>query len=145
VGWNITTLPEAYAPVADFLSEQARKAPAQGFARITQSFRARYYQIAKRVLFERRQVIDCYASWASVHLAPNGDVWSCCIRAEPMGNLRAVNYDFDAIWRSPEMQAMRQSIYNRECACPMANATYANMILHPPTVAGVVKDLILPR
>jgi hypothetical protein len=62
-----------------------------------------------------------------------------------VGNLRAVNYGFDAIWRSPEMQAMRQSIYNKECACPMANATYANMILHPPTVAGVMKDLVLPR
>ena len=144
VGWGITPLPEAYAPVADFLTEQARKAPAKGFARITQSFRAHYYQIAKRTLFERRQIIDCYASWASVHLAPNGDIWSCCIRAEPVGNLRDVNYDFDAIWRSPEMAKMRASIANRECACPMANATYANMILHPPTVASVMKDLILP-
>ncbi len=142
VGWGITPLPEDYAPVADFLSEEARKRPARGFARITQSFRAQYYQIAKRTLFERTQVIDCYASWASVHIAPNGDIWSCCIRAEPVGNLREVNYDFDAIWRSPAMKAMRESIYNKQCACPMANATYANMLLHPPTLFRATKDLI---
>lgn len=142
VGWGITPEPEVYAPIADFLSEQARKAHASGFARFTQGFRAQYYQIAKRTLFERRQVIDCYAGWASAQIAPNGDVWTCCIRAEPVGNLRETNYDIRPIWFSPEMQAMRQSIANKECACPMANATYANMLLHPPTVAKVAIDLI---
>ena len=142
VGWGITPQPEAYAPIADFLSEQARRAPAQGFARFTQGFRAQYYQLAKRTLFERTQVIDCYAGWASAQIAPNGDVWSCCIRAEPVGNLRETNYDLAPIWFSPEMQALRKSIYEKECACPMANATYTNMLLHPPTVAKVAIDLI---
>jgi MoaA/NifB/PqqE/SkfB family radical SAM enzyme len=142
VGWGITPEPEVYAPLADFLSEQARQAHASGFARFTQGFRAQYYQIAKQTLFERRQVIDCYAGWASAQIAPNGDVWTCCIRAEPVGNLRETNYDIRPIWFSPEMQAMRQSIANKECACPMANATYANMLLHPPTVAKVAIDLL---
>ncbi|MCX7852728.1 MAG: radical SAM protein [Caldilineales bacterium] len=143
VGWGITPQPEVYAPIADFLSEQARKAPARGFARFTQGFRAQYYQIAKRTLFEQRQVIDCYAGWASAHIAPNGDVWSCCIRAEPVGNLRQTDYDIRPIWFGPAMQALRRSIANRECACPMANATYANMLLHPPTVARVAIDLVV--
>ncbi len=142
VGWGITPPPEVYAPIADFLSEQARQAPAQGFARFTQGFRAQYYQIAKRTLFEQRQVIDCYAGWASAHIAPNGDLWSCCIRAEPVGNLRQTGYDIRPIWFSPEMQALRRSIYEKECACPMANATYTNMLLHPPTVAKVAMDLV---
>ena len=143
VGWGITPDPEDYAPIADFLSQQARKAPAQGFARFTQGFRAQYYQLAKRTLFERTQVIDCYAGWASAHIAPNGDIWSCCIRAEPVGNLRQTGYDIRPIWFSPEMQAMRRSIYEKECACPMANATYTNMLLHPPTVAKVAIDLVM--
>lgn len=143
VGWGITPQPEVYAPIADFLSEQAKKAPARGFARFTQGFRAQYYQIAKRTLFEQRQVIDCYAGWASAHIAPNGDLWSCCIRAEPVGNLRQTGYDIRPIWFSPEMQALRRSIYEKECACPMANATYANMLLHPPTVAKVAIDLVV--
>ncbi len=142
IGWEITPRPEDYAPLADFLSEQASKAPAKGFARFTQGFRAQYYQIAKRTLFEQTQVIDCYAGWASAQIGPNGDVWTCCIRAEPVGNLRQTNYDLAPIWFSPEMQTMRKSIYDKECACPMANATYTNMLLHPPTVGKVMIDLI---
>ena len=83
-------------PIADFLSEQARARPSKGIAKFTQAFRAEYYQLAKRVLYERTQVIDCYAGWASAHIAPNGDIWSCCIRAEPVGSLRQTNYDLGA-------------------------------------------------
>ncbi len=142
VGWGITPLAEQYAPVADFLSEQARRAPAKGIARFTQAFRAQYYQLAKRTLQERTQVIDCYAGWASAHIAPNGDIWSCCIRAEPVGNLRETNYDLAPIWFGERMAALRRSIANKECACPMANANYANMLLHPPTMAKVVLDVV---
>ncbi len=142
VGWGITPLAEQYAPVADFLSEQARRAPARGIARFTQAFRAQYYQLAKRTLQERTQVIDCYAGWASAHIAPNGDIWSCCIRAEPVGNLRDTNYDLAPIWFGERMGALRRSIANKECACPMANANYANMLLHPPTMAKVALDVV---
>lgn len=142
VGWGITPLAEQYAPVADFLSEQARRAPAKGIARFTQAFRAQYYQLAKRTLQERTQVIDCYAGWASAHIAPNGDIWSCCIRAEPVGNLRKTNYDLAPIWFGEQMAALRRSIANKECACPMANANYANMLLHPPTMAKVALDVV---
>ena len=138
VGWGITPSPDDYAPIADFLSEQARRSPARGITRITQAFRAEYYQMAKRVLYRREQVIDCYAGWASAHIAPNGDVWSCCIRAEPVGNLRETGYDFAPIWFGERMERLRRSIANKECACPMANAAYANMLLHPPTLMRVL-------
>jgi len=142
VHWGITPPAEEYAEVADFLSERARRAPARGIARITQAFRAQYYQLAKRTLFERTQVIPCYAGWASAHIAPNGDLWSCCIRAESTGNLRQVNYDFRKVWFSSEMDRLRRSIANKECWCPMANAAYANMLLHPPTVAKVMGQVV---
>lgn len=93
VGWGITPKPHDYDEIADFLSQQAKQSPAKGIARFTQAFRAQYYQLAKRVLHERDQVIPCYAGWASAHIAPNGDLWSCCIRAESVGNLRQNNYD----------------------------------------------------
>jgi MoaA/NifB/PqqE/SkfB family radical SAM enzyme len=142
VGWGITPSPEAYAPVAAFLSEQARKASAKGVARFTQAFRAQYYQLARRILQQKRQVIDCYAGWASAHIAPNGDVWSCCIRAEAVGNLRETGYDLAPIWFGPLADRLRRSIRNKECACPMANASYANMLLHPPTLARVVGEVL---
>jgi MoaA/NifB/PqqE/SkfB family radical SAM enzyme len=157
VGWEITPEPDAYAPIADFLSKQARAAPARrrlslrGVARFTrvtafgQAFRAQYYQLAKRVLAERTQVIPCYAGWASAHIAPNGDIWSCCVRAEPVGNLRQTGYDLAPIWFGERMAKLRRSIYAKECACPMANASYANMLLHPPTMARVAREVLSPR
>ena len=39
VGWGITPDPDAYAPIADFLSEQAWARPARGIAKFTQAFR----------------------------------------------------------------------------------------------------------
>ncbi|MDE3090007.1 MAG: radical SAM protein [Chloroflexota bacterium] len=144
VGLGITPLARDYAPIADLLSEHAHAMPARGFARVTQSFRARYYQMAKRTLLEQRQVIPCFAGWASGHIAPNGDVWSCCIRAEPVGNLRDTNYDLRPIWfeQMGTMKNLRHSIAAGECACPMANASYANMLLHPPTLVQVARELL---
>jgi MoaA/NifB/PqqE/SkfB family radical SAM enzyme len=147
LGWGITPLASEYAPVADFLSLKAREWPARGIARVTQSFRAQYYQLAKRTLIEQKQVIPCLAGWASAHLAPNGDVWSCCIRAEAVANLRDHDYDLRPVWfeHQGRLRAMRRSIKNRECSCPMANASYANMLLHPPTLARVGRDVLLKK
>jgi MoaA/NifB/PqqE/SkfB family radical SAM enzyme len=147
MGWDITPAPEEYAPIADYLSARATRrgdAPQKGLARLTQAFRAQYYQLAKGVLREQRQVIPCQAGWASGQISPEGDVWSCCIRAEPVGNLRETGYDLRPIWleQAGQMRRMRASIKGRECACPMANASYANMLLHAPTVARVVKEVI---
>lgn len=141
-GWPITPDPAGYAPIADFLSQQARSRPARGVARLTQALRGEYYQLAKRILYEHRQVIPCYAGWASGHIAPDGDVWSCCIRAEPVGNLRQHDYDLRPIWFGARMSALRRSIAAKECACPMANASYTNMVLHPPTLSRVLLDLL---
>lgn len=144
VGLGITPMARDYAPIADFLSEHAHATPARGFARVTQSFRARYYQMAKQTLLEQRQIIPCFAGWASGHIAPNGDVWSCCIRAEPVGNLRFTNYDLRSLWfeQAGSMKNLRRSIAAGECACPMANASYANMLLHPPMLVQVARELL---
>lgn len=144
VGWEITPMAEKYGPIADYLSQKARERRVSGFARITQAFRAEYYQLAKRTLVEQRQVIPCYAGWASCQIAPNGDLWSCCIRAEGAGNLRDNDYDLKRIWRSSAMARLRGSIYRGECSCPMANASYANMLLHPPTMARVAATVVTP-
>jgi MoaA/NifB/PqqE/SkfB family radical SAM enzyme len=140
VGWEITPAPEVYAPIADELSARAKAAPGTGLARVTQAFRAEYYQLAKKILQEKTQVIPCQSGWASGHIAPDGDVWSCCVRAEPIGNLRQTHYDLRPIWfeRVGEMRPLRLSISAKECACPMANASYANMLLHLPTVTRVL-------
>ncbi len=137
MGVEITPTAPEYAQAADFLIGQLRAHPARGFARITQGFRAQYYALAARILAEKRQVIPCYAGWASAHIAPNGDVWTCCTRAEPIGNLRQSQYDFRRVWLSQRAQELRRRIYDGECACPMANASYTNMLLDPAMLIKV--------
>lgn len=141
VGLGITPTVEKYTVAIDVLLESMREKRLSGVAEITQAFRREYYEIVKRTLREQRQVIPCMAGVASAQIAPNGDVWTCCVRAESMGNLREHDYDFGAVWRTGKAKQLRRSIKARECYCPLANAAYTNMLTHGPTVTKVVRDV----
>ena len=110
-------------------------------ARLVESLRLEYYDLAARVLEEKRQIINCYAGWASAHLAPDGNVWGCCVRAESLGNVREFGYDFRRVWRGPIADAFRHSVRNKECACPLANASYTNLLLDAPSLARVTANM----
>ena len=134
VGADITPSLDEYSAAVDFLVAQLRAQPFTGISRITQAFREQYYGLVKRILAERRQVIPCYAGWASAQISPEGDVWVCCIKAQSLGNLRDVDYNFGRIWFSAEAEAARASIARGECFCPLANAAYTNMLCHYPSL-----------
>jgi MoaA/NifB/PqqE/SkfB family radical SAM enzyme len=141
VGMGITPPVNKYEPVINRLQDDIRKTEFNGVSRITQAFRDRYYDIVKRTLVEKRQIIPCLAGIASAQIAPNGDVWTCCIRAESVGNLRDHNYDFGTTWRTTKADELRRSIKAGECYCPLANASYTNMLCHTPTLASVGIDV----
>ena len=142
VGMGITPPIEKYQPVIERLQEGMRRAEFNGVSRLTQAFRDRYYDIVKRTLVEKRQVIPCLAGVASAQIAPNGDVWTCCIRAQPVGNLREHNYDFRATWTTTKADELRRSIKAGECYCPLANASYTNMLCHMPTLTRVALTVV---
>ena len=137
VGLGITPTVEKYSAAIETLLDHLDEQRLSGIANVTQAFRRQYYDIVKRTLRERRQVVPCMAGVASAQIAPNGDVWSCCIRAESMGNLRDYDYDFGRVWRSAKANELRRSIKAGECYCPLANASYTNMLLHVPTLVKV--------
>jgi len=137
VGMGITPPVNKYEPVINRLQEENRQAQFKGVSRITQSFRDRYYDIVKSTLVEKRQIIPCLAGLASAQIAPNGDVWTCCIRAESVGNLRDHNYNFRETWSTPKADELRRSIKAGECYCPLANVSYTNMLCHTPTLTSV--------
>ncbi len=110
-------------------------------ARLVESLRLEYYTLASRIIEEKRQVIECYAGLASAHLAPDGNVWGCCVRAESLGNVRDHGYDFRTVWRSRDADAFRKSVKNHECACPLANASYTNLMLDVPSLARVTANM----
>ncbi|MBI4318190.1 MAG: SPASM domain-containing protein [Chloroflexi bacterium] len=77
------------------------------------------------------------AGWASAQISPDGHVWTCTIRAKGVGSLRDNEYDFQRIWFGPGMDEVRRSIRNKECNCPLANASYTNMIMSPRVLTRV--------
>lgn len=141
VGLGITPTAEKYTVAIDALLESMRDHHLTGVAEVTQAFRRQYYEIVKRTLREQRQVIPCMAGVASAQIAPNGDVWTCCVRAESMGNLREHNYDFSSVWKTGKAEQLRRSIKAGECYCPLANAAYTNMLMHGPTVTKVAAEV----
>lgn len=96
-------------------------------SRITQSFRLEYYDKVGEILKERRQIIPCYAGFASCQISAYGDVWACCVAAKSLGNLRDVNFEFDKLWHSEKANELRAAIKRGECYCPLANAMYTSM------------------
>src|SRR6185436_9434633 len=137
VGLPITPAADKYAEAIDRLIQRVKARHFSGMARFTEAFRIEYYKLVKRILAEKTQVIDCYAGWASAQIYADGTVWPCCVRADDLGNLRDYNYDFGSIWFGEKIKQTRRSIAARECHCPLANASYSNMLHDIPTLTRV--------
>lgn len=101
-----------------------------GVSRTTQAFRLTYYQIAAEVLRKHQQVVSCYAGYASCQISAFGDIWPCCILGYDysMGNIRENDYNFQKIWFSQRARDIRNYIKSKNCACPLANAHYTNIL-----------------
>ncbi|MCZ7355369.1 MAG: radical SAM protein [Candidatus Methanoperedens sp.] len=137
IGSGITPSLEEYSKAIDFLINRIEHEKYSGVSKMTQAFRLEYYNHVKKVLKEKKQILPCYAGFASAHIAPDGDVWPCCIRAESVGNLRDADYDFKKVWFSDKAYGLRESIKKNECYCPLANAHYTNMLCDIKTMARV--------
>ncbi|MEF9427124.1 MAG: hypothetical protein L0956_08115 [Candidatus Mariimomonas ferrooxydans] len=61
---------------------------------------------------------------------------------EGVGNLKEAGYDFRKIWFSERAEKLRNEIKDRNCFCPLANASYTNMLLSPKAMFRVTMELI---
>ena len=144
VGLPITPSREQYAQAIDRLIAYVESKRFRGMSKVTEALRVEYYKLVKRILDEQDQVIDCYAGWVSAQIYANGTVWPCCVRADDLGNLRDHNYDFKEIWFGEKIKEVRRSIAAKECHCPLANASYTNMLHDLPTLARVGGKVLHP-
>ena len=142
IGAEITPEYSAYTSALDSLMALMREDHFNRIGRIARAFRLEYYKLVKKILKEKRQVIPCFAGVASAQIAPNGDVWMCCIKAESIGNLKAANYDFKKVWTSKKAWELRQRIKEKVCYCPLANAGYTNMLFNIKTVLQAASNLV---
>jgi len=144
---NITPDADSYKKIVEELSRHIRSDylhSKKNVSKITQSFRLEYYRLAAQVLRKNRQVIPCYAGYASCQITSVGDVWPCCILGydKHMGNLRETDYDFKKIWKSQKAKEIRAFIKNKNCACPLANAHYTNMMCNFTSLLKVSRNLL---
>ena len=140
---DITPSVEEYAKAVAFLKDKMREKKGTGIPKLVRTLRGEYYDLVVKTLTENRQVIPCYAGFYSAQIAPDGDVWACCIRADPLGNLREVDYDFKKIWWDGKTRDMRKSIKSKECFCPLANASYTNMLCNPGKIIKIGAKLLV--
>lgn len=134
-----------YSSAVDYITGDMKDWEMKGIARVTRAFRKHYYHMVKKILRENRMQIPCYGGLASCQLTPDGDVWACCVKSEVLGNLRESGYDFKKIWFSQQAVQLRRAIKNRECFCPLANASYTNMLFSLKTLAQVGTEVLLRK
>jgi MoaA/NifB/PqqE/SkfB family radical SAM enzyme len=142
MGADITPSAEDYAKAVDYVTKRTAAYRTRGVSRFTKAFRSGYYSFAKSVLATNRQPIACYAGIASAQISPEGDVWGCCVRAEPLGNLRENDYDFRKIWFSARTDAFRRTVKKGQCACPLANAYYSSAVCDLGSAFRVLSKLL---
>ena len=85
--------------------------------RTTEAVRVVYYDVAVKILRQRRQVTPCYGGISNIHMNYNGEIWPCCVLGgdQSMGHVREWDYDIPKLLRSE--QAGR-----RASTSPTANA-----------------------
>ncbi|MCB5254731.1 MAG: radical SAM protein [Candidatus Cloacimonadaceae bacterium] len=137
VGLDITPGKVSYKSAIDYLIHRIKNEKYKGMSKITMAFRIEYYNMVKQIMRDEKQVIPCYAGLASCQIAPDGHVWSCCVKAYSLGNLRDSKYKFAKVWWSKKAKKERKSIHHKECWCPLANAYYTNMLMNIPTLIRV--------
>lgn len=137
IGLDITPTKVSYKSAIDYLIHRIKNGKYKGMNKITMAFRIEYYNLVKAIMRDEKQVIPCYSGVASCQISPDGDLWSCCVKAKPLGNLRKNHNNFRKTWFSTAGALERRSIHKGECWCPLANASYTNMLMHIPTLLRV--------
>jgi len=141
----ITPDAETYERLVRGFAEKIRKniGKKRKLTKITESLRLVYYDLVIRILRENRQVIPCFAGISNVHINFDGEVWPCCVLgySQPLGSLRAEGYDFQKIWHSQQAASVRKYIKDGNCACPLANQAYSNILCSPKYLIKVISAI----
>jgi len=134
---DITPEKGDYKTAVEFIIRETEKKQYKGAGRLTKLLRREYYSLVIRMLEEKKQVLPCYAGVTTAHVAADGKVWFCCMKSEPVGELRdkEIGYDLKKIWFTQKAKALRNAIKKERCYCPMANMAYTNMLMSPVTIA----------
>lgn len=143
VGLPITPSDQEYAKTINNLIKCIKAKNFQRLAKISEAFRLEYYDFVKKWLKGEKITLKDYAGWASAEITSWGEVWPSCMKGIGFGNLRQTNYNFPKIWFGQKAQKFRKEYKNKPESFPLANAFYTNALFNFPTLAKVLRNLLI--
>jgi len=94
-------------------------------------------RIIAKTVREHRYQIPCYGGALGAAMFSQGQVLPCELRwRDVIGNVRDVDYDFMALWRSDKAEGYRRDIRCSKCFCTYECFLTVNILFNP---------LVLPR
>ena len=132
--------PEAEAAlrfVADALHSERRS----GLVRLIRALRLASYAELIRTVWSGRARLPCTAAFASAHIQPDGELWSCPAAGISMGSLREAGYDFRRVYFGEKAREVRARIRLAPCSCTTATMGYLNLICSPSGLARTARTL----
>ena len=144
---DITPTAERYEKAIEFFKKETRSEMHSKplLSRLTMSMRLVYYDLVVKILRDKRQVIPCYGGISNAHMNSYGDIWPCAILAydKSLGNIRNYDYNFRKVWNDNQTaKDVRQFIHEKKCHCPLANQSYANILLHPKSMLKSLRYIL---
>lgn len=96
------------------------------------------HELIAKTEIEQKAQLRCFAGTTGGVIYDEGTV-SSCENLDPIGNLRDYNWDFQALWHSPELNARRKEIKNG-CFCTHeSNCYYPSLPFNPKHLIKIKK------
>jgi len=140
-GDRIAPPPELAERALSSFVEKSERHARRGVSRLVRAFRKKYYRDVRRELHDPVGH-ECFSAFTTCAVTAHGEVWSNTQRADPMGNLRDFDYDFQRLWRSPEADRARERIRSERCHCETSNVAYSNTLMNPRALPEVLYHFV---
>ena len=120
------TLLDRYVAISRALERRIRRQRYHGYhgfvgARLNTAKNVVRRALIERIVRERRRVVPCTAGRQAAVIYSDGSVSPCELLDAPMGNVRDFDYDWSALWHSPQARAARKAVDGAGCACTHEN------------------------
>jgi len=120
-----------YRAVNDFLKSVERRQEKRFLYPVWRGVRDVSRENLMATAFDGRFVTPCVAGRKLVVVSETGVVLPCEILGKPMGSLREVDFDIQAIMASHQAESLRREIVDTKCTCTFECALAANVVWNP--------------
>lgn len=75
----------------------------------------RYLKLIEKYLKTKKVPVKCLSLSSSIFMDPYGNIYPCSIYNKKLGNLKDFNYSLKDIWKSGEINKIRNQILKKQC------------------------------